>query len=381
MEKCKILEVTCIGCRVCEQSCKIGAITITTDEHGFYKPQIDNNKCIRCGVCENCCPQLNQHDEIRPLDGYYGWSKDEDIRLNSSSGGAFTEIVRAVIEKEGIHNVIICASVFDQSDKSVHHACGVYDDIAKFRKSKYVFSDVRYTFSEIKDYLLNGKTVIFCGTPCQVGAIKSFLKKPYSNLLTIDFVCHGVPSQDFLKTHIKDMEKKYSSKAINVDFRPKTFGWRIHAIRVDFENGKVYSKKNGADFYFAKFVTNKSLAPACYECRYRWNTHESDFTIADFWAIDKENPELDDNKGASLILFNTKQSLHILGLLHNMELHKVSKEHYNTLCGTDKKFKNERDIFLGLLKRKGYIYLKRDFYINRIFVALKKRLSVNFHKN
>jgi len=372
MEKCRILNINCIGCRVCEQNCRLDAITITTDKYGFYKPQINNN-CIKCGACERSCPQLKQHNEIVPLDGYYGWSKDESIRSNSSSGGAFTEIVNAVIEKNGQQNVIICASIFDPSDKSVHHVCGSYDDIVKFRKSKYVFSDVRYTFSEIKEYLEKEKTVIFCGTPCQVGALNSFLKKSYSNLLTIDFVCHGVPAQSFLKSHLCSIEKKYASKVTNVDFRPKTFGWRIHAIRVDLDNGKVYSKKNGADFYFSKFVTNKSLAPACYDCKYRWNTHESDFTIADFWAIDKENPKLDDNKGISLILFNTEQSLQILELLNNMKLYKVSKKHYNTLCGTDKKYKAEREEFLDLLTRKGYVYLKRDFYINRIFIALKKR--------
>lgn len=305
MELVKNLE-DCCGCRTCEQVCPKGAISMVEDKAGFLYPHIDDKKCIDCGLCLKKCAFQSGYPTRKEFEPFYGYGarhKFEDVYTHSRSGGAFVAISDVIIEKNGI----VYGADFDEKEgfyKVSHRAATTPEERDRLCKSKYVQSDLKDSFSRIKEQLINGETVLFTGTGCQVGALYKYLGKEYENLYTIDIVCHGTPSPKLWKEFLKLREKEFGGKVTQVEFRDKERkGWEKHfeTIWID-ENphtSRIYSK-----------VCFGTMRDSCYNCKYTNQNRVGDITIADFWGHEKAIGELwDDDKGISLVLVNNSHGM------------------------------------------------------------------------
>jgi coenzyme F420-reducing hydrogenase beta subunit len=324
------------------------------DEEGFLYPVIDQANCSNCGECLSVCPASNPIPQNSLVNIYFGWHKNESIRLNSSSGGAFSAIAEKVLGKNGV----IFGAIYDNSLKRVIHICSDKIDYTKQRKSKYVESDLMDTFSETKEYLESGKQVLFCSTPCQIQGLKKYLDKDYNNLLTCDFLCHGVPSAKILNDHLISLEKRYKSNIIDIDFRPKTYGWRIQALKIYLKNGKRRVFPIQQDYFLQGFfVNNLFFRKSCYSCEFREN-HASDITLGDFWGIDKYDPSFNDGKGISLLLVNSIRGQNTIEQISdNFISHPLEYKHV-AYC-----FKKRNPTSYSIEKRSKFFdkYLKSDY--------------------
>ena len=368
------LRDVCTGCRVCESVCPKKCIVFNKDTDGFIHPVIDREKCISCGLCANKChvngklTQLNA-DSV----AFYGYALDEDIHRKGSSGGAFGAIVSLEQSKE---NTWVYGSVYDSSDCSVHQQGFLANNIDRLYQSKYCFSDPRHTFAEVKTKLLNGERVIYCGTPCQIGALKSYLGDTYDNLLTIDFICHGVPSEDFLKKHIDFITNK--AEGAQVEFRSKAHGWGLkkHCLKVTSkEQELLYLNKAGKDFYFTHFLNNDCLRLSCYHCRYSYR-HASDLTFGDFWEVYRIDPTFDDKKGLSVIFANNKRGEALLQeLVAVMELKKCPDGYTRGHCGCSANMIPQRNITLAHMRKVDFVTQERKFIYSRPFRLVLKMMK------
>lgn len=320
----------CVGCRACEQICPRGCIEMLPDDEGFIYPKLNLDKCIDCHLCEKVCPVLTPLDgRNRPIKVYGCKSKDKDIQLKSSSGGAFSVLADSILSQGGL----IFGAIFDESFKVVHSCTDRKERIDAFRRSKYVQSDTLHTFTSVKEALSSGREVLFCGTPCQIKGLKLFLQKPFDNLTTVDIICHGVPSPKVWHDYIDALGKKMGSdyKLSSVNFRSKKAGgWKRFAIELVFssESGKsakrVIQHPRDNTFY-QLFFQNISLRPACYQCPAKGFTSGSDLTLADFWGIEKTAPQFDDDNGVSLVFVNTRKGSSLTDAL-SIERFEVSIE-------------------------------------------------------
>lgn len=363
----------CTGCSACMSSCPNKAITIIKDEYGFAFPRIDSDKCIDCFLCDKVCIKDSFEDCDNRICAWYGWHKDKDIRNNSSSGGAFSALAQSVLD----HNGVIFACSFDVEKKEAH-IISTKDDISLLTKSKYVDSFVGNAFLLIKEFLDNNIFVMFCGTPCQTAGLINFLQKDYKNLLTCDFLCHGVSSSELLKKHLEYLEGKYKGKVTKCDFRPKTFGWSTHAIEIEFDNGKKYSKEATLDTYFyGDISTELFLKNSCYSCQYRYS-HQSDITLGDFWGVYKYKAEINDDRGISLLVANTeKGKSHIKNKIHNFYLNELELKYtdyaFYKLDQSKALQKIERkNDFLSLVNKVGFEKAAKKTYMRNIFVRFIK---------
>ena len=309
----------CVGCRACEQICPKQCISMLVDNEGFRYPVVDLTLCIDCHLCEKICPVLIDRKSSKPLKCLACKSSDTNVQLASSSGGVFSVLAAEIIQRGGV----VFGALFDDKFKVIHSSTDSLDGIAPFRRSKYVQSDTCDAFSKVKSLLTAGREVLFCGTPCQVKGLKLFLRKEYENLWTVDFICHGVPSpkvwEDYLANLIEEQGAEW--KLTDVNFRSKSLGgWHKFALQFDFEDsdGKsnVIARYPGQDPYYQLFFQNISLRPSCYKCPAKGFSSGSDFTLGDFWGIQKFLPEFDDNKGVSLLMANTQKTIQLLGQLN-----------------------------------------------------------------
>ena len=299
----------CTGCMACLNACPYGAITIKRDEEGFDRPVLLEKKCKDCGICRKVCP-INHHPSIsQPLLIFSGWSKDENIRLNSSSGGAFVELSRIILSRGGI--VFGCA--LDEELKAVHISVDNMDDLVKkISGSKYVQSKIGNSYKLAKEYLLQGKDVLFSGTACQIAALRNYLHKEYSNLITVDLICHGVPSPMIFEDYKKYMEKKLNIKIEDIKFRCKKYSWIFFNMSIYGHVEKNGTQKSYVGCYYEDpfirgFLRDYFLRPSCYKCKFTSLERVSDITIADWWGY-KKTSETDKDyryKGVSIILVNT----------------------------------------------------------------------------
>lgn len=226
--------------------------------------------------------------------------KSEAIRAASRSGGMFTAVSDWVLEKKGV----LYGCILDENYNAVHIRTEKAIDRNRMRGSKYVQSKLGNAFRNVKTDLQNQRMVLFSGTSCQIAGLKSYLGKEYENLICIDIVCHGVPSPKVWQAYLHWQEEKSHSKVEAVDFRNKTdFGWRAHVETLHLENGRSINSRVYADL----FLGNCILRPSCYECPFKSVMHPGDITIADYWGVDKAAPELDDDKGVSLVLVNNEK--------------------------------------------------------------------------
>lgn len=291
----------CSGCFACVNSCPVNCITMETDSEGFKYPLVDYDKCIECGKCIKVCPIINKKELKREVKAYACINKDETIRKESSSGGVFTLIAESIIDKGGV----VFGAAFDDNLELKHSYVETKEDLAKFRGSKYLQSEIGMTYQKAKDFLENERAVFFTGTPCQIGGLKSYLGKDYPNLFCADIVCHGVPSPEVFKEYLDFSEKKLKTKIKKISFRDKSRGWRSYSVLMKLENKKEYCESSSENHYLKAFLNNVCLRPSCYNCNFKGLNRASDLTLADFWGIEKILPKMDDDKGVSLILANT----------------------------------------------------------------------------
>lgn len=300
----------CTGCSACAHICPKNCISMLPDNYGFLYPHINDEICVNCGICKKYCPVLNKSEQEFPINTncYAAKTNEETLRAQSSSGGIFSVIAEKVLENDGV----VYGAAFDESFVVKHIGISSINDLDLLRRSKYVQSDLNNSFSAIKEQLNSGKIVLFTGTPCQVEGLLSYLQKPYDNLITMDFVCHGVPAPNVWEYYKTYLQKQYKSPITNINFRDKSSGWKNFSIRIDFENDSVYCNSFGKDPYMKAFLANMDLRESCYICKFKSTKHKSDFTVADYWGIDKIKPEIDDDKGLSLLLVNTPKGARFL---------------------------------------------------------------------
>lgn len=305
----------CTGCEACQQICPKECISMVQDAEGFFYPEIDESKCIDCHWCENVCIAFAKLQSRTPTSVWAFKNNNEEERLRSSSGGFFSAIAEEVLRKGGV----VFGAAFDKSWHVTHQICDKQESLHQFRGSKYVQSRISNTFIKVKSILKEGKAVLFTGTPCQISALLLFLRKPYENLLTIDFICHGTPSPGIWDSYLKEVMKvnailphlQYNNHKLGeINFRDKrfSFGWKNYGFDILTEDNKFIWKTIGRENpYMMGFLENVYLRPSCYQCSVKSQRSGADLTMGDFWSIEKVCPSINDNKGVSLILVNTEQ--------------------------------------------------------------------------
>lgn len=318
----------CCGCTACKSVCRIRAIHLEPDEEGYLYPQFDLEKCIDCHLCEKVCPVLfRKQSSIQkaPLSIYATRQKDQIILKESSSGGIFTALAQYVLNKNGV----VVGATYDEKMVVHHIIVNNINNLQKLRGSKYVQSDIQGIFQVLKKHLDEGVLVLFSGTPCQVEGLYLFLRKKYTNLITIDIVCHAVGSPKLFKEYIEYLENKLKNRVTWINMRDKdNYGWgHRFSQRVWTENGKSYSEKNGIFPWWTIYYSNMANRPSCHECKFTNFSRPGDFSIADFWDDKHQRSDIYSNKGTSLCLINSVVGLKIFDVIKdNIYYWEVTKE-------------------------------------------------------
>lgn len=359
----------CSGCHACANACPKNCIQMISDEEGFWYPQIDKKECIDCGLCEKVCPIIHkwQPDDSRNTTAMAAINLNEEIRLKSSSGGIFTLIAEEIINQGGV----VFGAAFTDDFKAVHHICvDNTDDLEKLRGSKYVQSKIGNTYQEVKEYLDRGQKVLFTGTPCQIGGLYSYLRKPYDNLYTQDLICHGVPSPMVWEKHLEERERKAASTTQRMFFRHKKYGWKTYAVLFEFSNNTAYVRKFPEDSFMKAFLSNLCLRPSCYNCSFKTVNRQADITLADFWGVQYALPEMDDDKGTSIVMLHSSKGEKLFQYIKdNIKLETVNPYEiikYNSAaiksCEPNKKREGFiKDIKSGDFEKTVYRYTKISF--------------------
>lgn len=300
----------CCGCRTCEKVCPKQAIQMKPDVGGFLYPVIDSEKCIDCGLCLKKCAFQSGYKKRKEFEPFYGYGArhlSEEEYKKSRSGAAFAALSDRILEENGV----IYGAGFDEEQGFFyvkHKAAVTAEQRDEFRGSKYVQSDLNDVFPRIKEDLEAGKTVLFSGTGCQVGALYSYLPKEYENLYSVDIVCHGTPAPAIWADFLHMREEEYKGSITNVDFRDKLkYGWTAHRETISIDGKPVSSRIFGSIF-----SQGVSYRPSCFECVYANKNRPGDITIADFWGHEKALGEKwDDDMGISLCLVNNAHGMEL----------------------------------------------------------------------
>ncbi len=295
----------CSSCGACANVCSQQAITMQLDCNGFYRPFINQSKCIQCGLCERSCPWQNiiknSREDTFEVKVFAAQALDEEIRKKSSSGGLFSVFSKWIINQGGI-----VAGVSQKDPYSFEFI--IVDNVAdleKLRGSKYVQANPSFVYREIKRHLKEGKKVLFSGSSCHVAALYAVLgNKVYENLWTIDIVCHGVPSIKVYKKFIKEQETQQKSLLRKTIFRNKSTGWSTYSVSYFFENETCKTVNVGNSEYMALFLSRICQNESCGNCLYRKIPRIGDITLGDYWRVSKYHKSMDDNLGTSLVLIN-----------------------------------------------------------------------------
>lgn len=368
----------CCGCNACVQVCPKQCISMHEDGEGFLYPKVNTDLCINCHLCEKVCPVITQDTPKEPIKVYATKNPDETIRLESSSGGIFTLLAEKVIDNNGI----VFGAKFNEHWEVIHDYTITKEGITNFRGSKYVQSRIGNTFKDTENFLKEGRLVLFSGTPCQIAGLKKFLRKEYDNLITVDFICHGVPSPGVFRWYLCEELSKIAHKGdkkfsfalrpiysipkadaiakecgfeINgIRFRNKNKGWKKYSFALDLSEVTTEGKKNTVSLsytldknaYLKGFLSDLYLRPSCHQCPTKQLKSGSDITIGDFWGISNLLPEYDDDRGISAVLVNTNKGNELIAKL-NIDLLKFDFETLSELNpalnhsskNTEKRFK------------------------------------------
>lgn len=391
----------CYGCHACEQVCARNCITMQADNEGFLYPIVDKEACNNCGLCEKVCPAIHQDSPRAPLAQYIAINRNEAIRLNSSSGGIFTLLAEKVINDGGV----VFGARFNENWNVVHTWTDTLDRLDAFRGSKYVQSHIGDSYREAREFLKQGRKVLFSGTPCQIAGLRRYLRNEYDNLFTVDIVCHGVPSpgvwhryldefRDTLRSEYNEEKGLIPSSAnkypiiTGISFRDKTNGWKKFSFRLRYRPSAMEEER---DFlqpfvenpFMQGFLVNINLRPSCHACSAKSGKSGSDVTIADAWGLNQFAPEHDDDKGACYVLENTEKGRCFLRQLQ-FDCQPIGREvvkSYISLYSSSVKSHPKRLLFFREYAKKDktiesiVLQLLTPTYLGKLIWSIKHRLA------
>lgn len=365
MEICK--QEDCTACEACRLVCPTGAISMEPNEKGFLHPVIDEHKCIHCDICRNICPanateDVNENQIDKKV--FAAWIKDKNVRDESSSGGVFSAIADYVLNKGGI----VFGARWTDDLSVVLDYCTDSEELRKFRGSKYVQGRTEDNYKKAKGFLDCGKNVLFSGTPCQIAGLKSYLRKDYPNLITVDLICHGVPSPMVFQDYIKYMEKQHNDKVASVYFRYKKPAWCSCSVRIEFEHA-TYINSAQIDPYFVGFDKNFYLRDSCLQCKYTNLNRMGDITIADFWGYRARNWRMRDfYKGCSVVILNTRKGSDVFDNISNNVIFEKKT--------IDDALRSNKSLTKPYLKAKNSDKFWEDYLASRDFGAVSQKYFI-----
>lgn len=333
----------CCGCSACVNICPKDAISMGRDAAGFYKPNIDESKCILCGLCDGVCGRVNGvKTEFVKFDcAFAGYLRESGELLKSASGGCAYSIMRYFIE---MGSVVYGVQYGDEYKNCYYSKATARNEIEKFRGSKYIQSQKEYIFRDIKRELNFGKRVLFIGLPCDVIGLKAYLNKPYEELFTVDLICYGCTTPMVAEHYIDYMERKFKSKVKEFTVKDKSTGWENTSVHIKFESGKTFTRIFRNTEYGVIF--NKLSNEACTTCKFKGVNRCSDLTVGDYWGIRTEDSIYNRN-GVSLMFPHTEKAKILMGELTCMVLEEVESESSRRMnVSIDKsQIPGERNIF------------------------------------
>ena len=300
----KPLTDNCVGCGACKAVCKPDAISLINNYGGFIKSYINTDKCVNCGACQKVCPTINIPQKNNP-EKTFAFKAEDEIRKNSTSGGAAATLAEKVISDGG---AVYGASLDDEFNLK-HIRINRIEDISLIQGTKYIQSDITSIFESLENDLVNGNPVLFTGTPCQVAAVKNFVlsKKLNSQKLYLcDIICHGVPSPRVFKDYIGWLSRAENEQVTKYYFRNKEFSWRGDSSTMESPS-KEHKRNNNISAFMNLYYSNNITCDACFDCHFTSVDRVSDLTISDFWGIEKESPEFEDALGVSMVMLNTSK--------------------------------------------------------------------------
>ncbi len=394
----------CCGCEACVQKCPQRCIYLQEDEEGFLYPKVNIEDCISCGLCRMVCPIIHQGEEHTPISVFAAKNNNQDERFKSSSGGIFSLLVERVMSEGGV----VFGAAFNDRWEVWHSYADSLKVCEKFKGSKYVQSRIGDSYQEAEAFLKEGRSVLFSGTPCQISGLKGYLRHEYDNLLTVDVICHGVPSPGMFRWYLyEEMQKvacqgdgknSVSFRPIHsipkwdalesvknveikgISFRDKTKGWKKFSFALDLAKTTADGKKNTVSLSYTQdknpfmkgFLRNLYLRPSCYDCPDRDLKSGSDITLGDFWGIGRALPSMDDDKGVSAVLLNTEKGarcfneLDVEKVLTNYD---VIRRYNNVILRNPAKPKKRKLMFCG-----------EDGFIERVNRLAKPSLKIQLKK-
>lgn len=348
----------CCGCTACYAACPQKAITMEPDFEGFLYPAVNAEMCCECGLCERVCPLLSPLKLPEEFAACAVARTTKEEVLQQSTSGGFVDVLCEYIT-ETCDGVAVGVA-FDESFVPVHKIACTYEEAKAFRNSKYAQSELGDTFTQIKNMLKQNQTVLFIGTPCQVGGLKTYLQTDYENLYTVDLVCRSIPSPKLWKEYLNFQEKKYKSKIKSLSCRKKTYGYHRGTLEIEFENGKRYRGSNRVDYYMKAFHKDICSRPSCYACGFKTKHRCSDFTVFDCWKphLVTNLAIVDDDKGYSNVLVHTPKGEKLLYKLTNVVMHPSDSEKLFCVMGSmvDKTIfmQHQRKEFYKDLEKSGF---------------------------
>lgn len=372
----------CTGCGACFNICPKNAISMVYNDYGFYVPKIDKEKCVNCGLCEKICPLDNFKSKNFENPKVYAFqNNDEEILYKCASGGAFAQLANNIIQQKGI----VYGVIYDENMKVCHSRCDNLTDLEKMYSSKYVQSDTKRTFKQAKEDLENGKPVLFSGTPCQIAGLYSYLQKEYNNLITVDLVCHGVPSPLVFEKYKQEIKKdfKENEKLLNIDFRSKVNGWNPYNIDIS-TNLKNITMSASENIYIKLFLNNININSSCLNCKFNGFPRVADLTLGDFWGVDEYNETMNNNKGLSIVLINSEKGQNIYdkylesSSAKELSLDFVIKYNPNIVKSSIPNFKRD-NFFKKFMSGKDLSYCEKKYLKKNIPIYIKLASKLPVH--
>lgn len=352
---------SCTGCAACVNACLREAVILREDRDGFVYPTINEKSCISCKKCERACPVLTGKSASAHTKAYAAVNSNQSIRDISTSGGVFTLLAELVLDKNG---VVFGASY--NEDFSVSHSFAEnVEELRQFCGSKYVQSDIGISYRQAELFLKEGRYVLFSGTPCQIAGLKAYLGTDYEKLISVDLICHGIPSTKVWQYYI-DYRADVDNNGIRpnyINMRSKSTGWQRYSVEFGYSD-KTYSKVFAEDPYMYGYINDLYTRPSCFDCKFKGIERDSDFTLGDFWGIADKYPKMHDDMGTSLVFVHSERAAlmwnELAGKMKFIEVEPGSAIQWNPMAVSSAAHPKNREAFFERYCGEDFEQLVRD---------------------